>query len=199
MIPVTPQPEPADFDENIRQKGLRWLAKKNIDLNSSVPDGFEFNTLWRNCLDAMYESYDRVCAYGGFYIERVTGAPTIEHFAPKSKVPRLAYEWGNYRMVCSLLNGRKSDYEDVLDPFTLPVETFYLNLASGAIYPNPGLDGSAQRAALATIKRLKLDGPECRKRRVEDFDGFLRDGLPAEYLKRRSPFVWYEANRQGLL
>lgn len=199
MIPVTAQPEPADFDDKVRQKGLKWLAKKNIDLDLPAPDRFEFNPIWRDCLDAMYEAYDRVCAYGGFYIERVTGAPTIEHFKPKSKVPRLAYEWSNYRMVCSLLNGRKSDYEDVLDPFSLPPETFYLNLLSGEIYPNPNLDNPARIAALATIKRLKLDGPECRKRRVEDFDGFLRDGLPAEYLQRRSPFVWYEAHRQNLL
>lgn len=198
MIPVVPQSEPADFDANIRQKGLNWLVKKGIDLGSPAPDNFEFNPLWRECLDAMYESYARVCAYGGFYIEKVTGAPTVEHFAPKSKTPRLAYEWSNYRMVCSLLNGRKKDYEDVLDPFALPPETFHLNLATGAIFPNPNLAGPARLAALATIKRLKLDNAECRQRRIEDFDGF-RDGLPTEYLKRRSPFVWYEAHRQGLL
>jgi hypothetical protein len=199
MIPVAPQLEPASFDRIVRQKGLKWLARKGVDLDSPAPDGFEFNALWRNCLDDLYESYGRVCAYGGFYVEMVTGSPSVEHFVSKSKAPRLAYEWGNYRMVCSLLNGRKSDYEDVLDPFTLQPETFHLNLASGAIFPNPGLDTPARVAALATIMRLKLDDAECRRRRVEDFDGFLRDGLPADYLKRRSPFVWFEANRQGLL
>lgn len=199
MIPVTPEPEPASFDKQVRQKGLNWLEKKGLDLDSPAPDGFEFNSLWRNCLDEMYEIYERVCAYGGFYIEKVTGAPTVEHFIPKSKSPRLAYEWSNYRMVCSLLNGRKNDYEDVLDPFTLRPETFHLNLATGAIYPNPKLDAKVRETAQSTIARLKLDGMECRKRRVEDFDGYLRDGLPADYLKRRSPFVWYEAHRQGLL
>ena len=198
MIPVEPQPEPEDFDARIRQKGLQWLAKKGIDITVPAPDRFEFTPLWRDCLDAIYERYARVCAYGGFYIERVTGAPTVEHFVPKSKAPGLAYEWRNYRMVCSLLNGRKKDYEDVLDPFALPPETFHLNLVSGAIFPNPSLEGEAQEAALATIQRLKLDDAGCRSRRVEDFDGFLR-GLPAEYLKQRSPFVWYEARRQGLL
>lgn len=199
MIPVTAKPEPANFNAKVRQKGLRWLEKKEIDLDAAAPDGFEFNPFWRDCLDDMYELYGRVCAYGGFYIEKVTGSPSVEHFIPKSKTPRLAYEWSNYRMVCSLLNGRKSDYEDVLDPFALSPETFYLNLASGAIYPNPNLDAQSQAAAQATIKRLKLDDDACRKRRTEDFDGYLRDGLPTEYLKRRSPFVWYEARRQGLL
>lgn len=205
MIPVEPQPEPEEFDTCIRQKGLQWLAKKGIDTTTPAPDGFKFTPLWRECLDAIYERYARICAYGGFYIERVTGAPTVEHFVPKSKAPGLAYEWGNYRMVCSLLNGRKRHYEDVLDPFTLPPETFHLNLVTGAILPNPSLEGAALDAAEATIRRLKLDDAACRNRRMEDFDQFrsLRDEAPAEYLseylKRRSPFVWYEARRQDLL
>ena len=32
MIPVTPQPEPEDFDTKVRQKGLRWLAEHDIDI-----------------------------------------------------------------------------------------------------------------------------------------------------------------------
>jgi uncharacterized protein (TIGR02646 family) len=199
MIPVAPQPEPPDFDATIRRKGLRWLAEQGVDLDSPAPERFEFKDLWRRCLDDLYESYGRVCAYAGFHIERVTGSPSVEHFVPKKKRPDLAYEWRNYRLVCGLMNGRKSDYEDVLDPFTLEPETFHLNLVSGAIFVNPGLDESARRAAQATIDRLKLDDAECRKTRQEHYWQYREYAWPADYLRRVSPFVWFEAGRQGLL
>ena len=44
MIPVTPQPEPEDFDTEVRQKGLRWLAKHDIDITVALPPGTELPT-----------------------------------------------------------------------------------------------------------------------------------------------------------
>jgi hypothetical protein len=159
-------------------------------------------THWTACLDDLGNAYSWVCAFAGVRIPKVVGSPTVEHFRPKSKFPSEAYEWTNFRLMCGLLNGRKGDYEDVLDPFTLPEETFELDLLSGAIKPNPTLeksDPALYEQARATINRLKLDDNACRKMRLERFDHFIQGKTSGEYLEIDSPFVWYEARRQGLL
>jgi hypothetical protein len=50
-----------------------------------------------------------------------------------------------------------------------------------------------------TIERLGLDDPLCRELRARWYQDYLEYNLPADYLKQKSPFVWCEANRQGLL
>ena len=44
---------------------------------------------------------------------------TIDHFRPKSKYPKLAFVWSNYRLAGQAINMRKGDSEDVVDPFTV--------------------------------------------------------------------------------
>lgn len=39
----------------------------------------------------------------------------------------------------------------------------------------------------------------CRDLRASWYQDYLKHELPSDYLKKKSPFVWYEANRQGLL
>jgi len=73
------------------------------------------------------------------------GGGSVDHFIAKSAHAGLAYEWNNYRLVCSTTNSRKRDYADVLDPFFLAPELFRLQLSTGHIYPNPNLDIRAMR------------------------------------------------------
>lgn len=199
MIPVTPKPEPEDFDTQVRQKGLRWLEKHHIDITAPLPSGTKLPPYWRACLDELYHNYDRVCAYLAVCIERTTGTGTVEHFCPKSLRPDLAYEWRNYRLACSAINSRKRDFTDILDPFEIEDGWFYLELVSGHIFPNPQLPGALPKEIQKTIDRLKLDSPANNEMRAEHYQLYCEGEVTEAFLKKYSPFVWTEAARQGLL
>jgi hypothetical protein len=199
MLHVTPQPEPADFDAKVRQKGLSYLMKQGIRLDQPLPTGTKITPYWRECLPELYDRYYGICAYLAIHFERITGAGSVDHFVAKSVRADLAYEWQNYRLACSRMNSRKSNYSDVLDPFEIENGYFRIEFVSGRIYPNPELDGVVQAQVTATIERLGLDDEGCREVRARIFADYTDGKYTSEFLKERSPFVWYEANRQGLL
>lgn len=189
MIPVSPQPEPPTFDEWVRRPGLDALASGVEDL----PD------YWRRCLGDLYEAYKGICAYICIYIPPVTGGRTVEHFAPKSKVRELAYEWRNYRLVCSVMNSRKRDFEDVLDPFEIGDGWFILDLIFMQVLPRPSLDPETTAQVERTIARLRLNDPECIKARRLYYDPFVQGDLSLDLLTRWSPFVAQEVRRQAIV
>ncbi|TCD47202.1 hypothetical protein [Chlorobium sp. N1] len=199
MIHVDEQPEPQSFDAEVRSKGVAWLRKNRIALDRALPKGATLKPFWRSCLDDLHVSYNHYCAYLAISIERVTGGGSVDHFIAKSKRVDLAYEWSNYRLACSLMNSRKRDYEDVLDPFEVENGWFRLELVSGRIYPDPGLPVERKETVRATIDRLGLDDAQCRATRASHFQEYLELLYPEAYLRKRSPFVWHEASRQGLL
>ena len=116
MIHVAPKDEPPDFDERVRQPGLKALERGDNPLPA----------YWRRCLDDLYRQYDRICAYACVLIPPVTRGRSVEHFAPKKKHRDHTYEWDNYRLVCSVMNSRKWEFEDVLDPFEISDEWFQM-------------------------------------------------------------------------
>ncbi|MBA4500888.1 HNH endonuclease family protein [Marinobacterium marinum] len=198
MIPVKLQPEPESFDEEVRQPGLAWLDKKGIDLQSAPPEPSKLPAYWQKTNEQLWEAYSGVCAYLAIYFEWVSGASSTDHFIPKSALAGDAYEWSNYRLSCLGPNRSKNAFTDLLDPFEIQPDTFVLNLASGAIKLNPELDNAVAEVAATTISRLNLDSEQHRKMRSRAFTRYLRR-KDEESLKELSPFVWYEANRQGLL
>ncbi|MBF0245113.1 MAG: hypothetical protein HQL31_07550 [Planctomycetes bacterium] len=199
MIHVAAQPEPETFDSEVRQKGLAWLRRKEIPLDRPLRKSAELKPYWRHCLDEMYLSYNGCCAYLAVFFERVTGEGSVDHFVAKSERTDLAYEWSNYRLACSRMNSRKRDYDDVLDPFEVETGWFRLELVSGRIFPDPGLPEELQARISATIKRLGLDDPGSRELRTRHFQNYIEKDYPEDYLRRYSPFVWSEVERQGLL
>ena len=199
MIPVAAQPEPVAFDADVRQKGLAHLTNKGFALDQPLPPKADIHPYWRACLTDLHRAYSGVCAYLGVFFERVMGGGSVDHFVAKSASAGLAYEWANYRLACSTMNSRKREYNDVLDPFFLAPDLFRLQLSSGHIYPNPNLDARPMRLVEETIERLGLDDPQCRELRARWYQDYLEHNLPSVYLKDKAPFVWAEANRQGLL
>lgn len=185
MIHVERQPEPEDFDARVRQPGKRKPTNRAA--------------LWRRCLPQLWQAYDGVCAYLCVRIPPGTGARTVEHLAPRLKRPDLAYEWSNFRLVCALMNARKRDFEDVLDPFDVRDGWFTLELSSLEVLPSPTLSVRRRRQVQATIDRLKLNDPECLAARAEHYDAYLENELTFERLARWSPFVAKELARQGLV
>lgn len=197
MIPVTQQLEPRNFDEKVRKRGIRFLQKKGIPFDSPLPYNVQLHDYWRCCLDDLHSKYNGICAYLAVYFER-SGA-SVDHFIAKSQQPGLAYEWSNYRLACSGMNSRKGNHDDILDPFRIKTGWFHLELVTGHIYPNKKLPPDRKSEVGATIRLLKLDNSNNRKMRTQWYQDYLEGSITDKYLEKRSPFVWSEAKRQGLL
>lgn len=198
MIPVAPQPEPADFDTKVRAKGLAWLAAQGIAPHDPPPKKPALPAYWSASNKQLWTAYSGVCAYLAIYYEWVTGASSTDHFIAKSKNAGQAYEWSNYRLSCLGPNRNKNKFDDVLDPMGLAPNTFELNLVSGKIRPHRALNSADKALARKTIRRLKLDSPDHNDMRQRHYAEYLRDKNSLS-LKKLSPFVWHEAHRQGLL
>jgi hypothetical protein len=198
MIPVALQAEPDHFDAQVRQPGLAWLAEQGIPVPGPLPKGTQLPAYWSQSNKALWDAYGGTCAYLAIFFEWVSGAGSTDHFVAKSRDAGQAYEWDNYRLSCLGPNRNKNKFDDVLDPVGLVPATFVLNLASGKISPNPALQSPERALAIKTIKRLKLDSPEHNAMRQRHFNQYLRH-KDALTLKELSPFVWYEADRQGAL
>ena len=199
MIRVFPQPEPPGFNADVRQKGVNHLNGRGIPVNQPLPPKSDITPCWRDCLDDLYNSYGGTCAYLCVFFERVTGGASVDHFIAKSSHAGLAYEWGNYRLACSTMNSRKREYDDVIDPFDARKRWFHLDLVTGSIFPNPKLNAAKRAEIQATITRLDLDDTGNREMRARHYQEYRNGDYTADFLKRRSPFVWHEAKRQGLL
>jgi len=204
VIPVKEKDAPADFDAKVRTPGNNWLREQGIPPEGPKPKGVVLDPFWTHCLPDLYREYEGICAYLCIYFEKVLGAASVDHFVAKSPKPGLAYEWSNFRLAC-LGENRRKGVKDVLDPFTLKPDTFQLELVTGRIYPGDSLSPEEKAAAEDTIEKLGLDDPDCRAFRVRRFTDYLalRGPLTSEeaekQLRRYSPFIWYEAQRQGLL
>lgn len=198
MIPVEMQAEPAGFDAKVRQKGRKWLAGKGIGLDAAPAKAADLPPYWREFNLQLWESYSGVCAYLAIFFEWSSGAGSTDHFVAKSQRAGDAYEWGNYRLACQAMNRNKGCFDDVLDPVCLAPDVFFLNLGSGKIRVNPGLDAALASDARKTIARLRLNSDENAKMRSRHYQMYLEHRHGAT-LKALSPFVWQEAQRQGLL
>lgn len=188
MIPVVLQPEPADFDEKVRQPGLRYLK--------SHPHG-SLKPYWQAMTAALWEAYGGVCAYLAIYFEYVTGAASTDHVVAKSQERSLAYEWSNYRLA-SLAMNRKKGIHEVLDPCELEDDSFFINFLDGEIYPNPEKNEDYRSRCQRTIDVLQLNDALCKRMRLEHFQAFAEGNVSMAYLKRGSPFVYQEVIRQKL-
>lgn len=198
MIPVQPQDEPPGFNDAVRAKGRAHLQANPVE--PKVPASYwEGKEYWRTVLPELATAYSRVCAYSAFRVPRVAGWHSVEHFRPKSLYPELAYEWANFRFVCQRMNGRKRDCEDVLDPFTLPSNTFDLIVETGKILVHRECPSALRLAAQQTIERLKLNDADCRQDRQEHYELCVKGNWFVDELERQSPFVFQCAREQGLL
>ena len=198
MMRVDRQPAPADFEGKVGKKGKRVLTKHGPQ--SPVPAKFwHKKEHWRGALDDLMQSYHRLCAFSAVRIERVTGARSVEHFRPKTKYPELAYSWENFRLVCTLMNGRKGDHEDVLDPFGLPANVFNLEPLTGKVVIHLECPASVRKNAQSTIERLRLNDPDCMLLRQEHLEKIGNKDWSLVEARRQRPFIVDCLQQQGLL
>lgn len=213
MIRVDPAPEPDRFDADVRQPGLNAIAlrvgeppvlpKRKGPPIQRVADRREdlerkhFPAYWQEVIPELATSYRQICAYSCLYIRSFTGNPTVDHFAALSHRWDRIYEWNNYRLACSRVNGRKSDFSDVMDPFEVEEGFFALDLVALKVVPGPRAGFRIQEIR-DTIQRLGLDGPEY-KADLEDYWEEYESGLSLKILERRAPFYVSEMRRQKKL
>jgi uncharacterized protein (TIGR02646 family) len=202
VIAVVAQPEPAEFDARVRSRGWTWIENHHLDPNAPLPAGLEYPNspaYWAkqpdgySCLEQLYLAYNKTCAYTGLRINK--DEKTVDHFVPKSRHVGLAFEWNNYRLACRSINTKKADLEQLLDPFLLEPETFYLVLESGEIYVSPQCQNP--QLAQKTIVYLGLDAHEYREVRLEYYTDFQNGDISTRQLQKLAPFVYLEALRQG--
>ena len=188
MIPVVLQPEPANFDAAVRQRGHGWLRARGWALSAPPPTPGNLPTYWREKNKDLWWAYGGVCAYLCIYFDWALGASSTDHFVAKSSGAGQAYEWGNFRLSCLGANRQKNRFDDVLDPFELPANTFELNLVSGELLPAArlGPDESLRAAAMTTIERLGLNAEETKAMRAQHVSDFQGRDVSADYLRRRS-------------
>ncbi len=79
------------------------------------------------------------------------------------------------------------------------MDWFRLEFVRGRIYPNPDLTTEQRLAVQKTIERIGLDDAGNRKMRACHYQENRENLYNADFLKKRSPFVWQEAQRQKLL
>jgi len=214
MIPVKPAPEPKHFDRKVRQRGLSAIAelvgeplpikragrrRKQIAKDREEIPTKCFPPFWREALDDMMKAYDQICAYMAIYIERVTGAATVDHMIPRSVEWKQVYEWDNYRLACSLMNARKNDAISVLDPFRIKVGWFELELVGFQLKPADALASHIENRVKRTITRLRLNDRDCRAARESYALDYWSGEIPFSRLSRRAPFIARELQRQGRL
>ena len=153
MIPAPLKKEPDDFDSKVRIPGNDFLD--NFD---GTPKTNQWKPFWREAINDLYELYNGICAYSGFRICRTTTSPTVEHYKPKSKFPRLAYEWSNLRLLSPRLNGIKSTRTDILDPQNLKDGEVIIEIPTMKLIANPeACDKTRQKYVNSSIKSLKLN------------------------------------------
>jgi hypothetical protein len=199
VLPIAIAPEPPDFAAKVRSRGRNWLQSRGHPDSGPPPAGVQLPPYWRDCLDDLRLAYREICCYVAVWVPPVVGAGTVEHMVAKSTHLELAYEWTNYRFACGTMNGRHSNFADVLDPCEIRQTPFILEFAGMTVATAPGLAEPAAELAASTLRRLKLNDAECCRLRGIYWDDYVGGDISEDYLRRRSPFVHAEALRQGLL
>jgi len=194
VIPVSLTQEPANFELVVRQPGLSFLKNSG---NVLLP-GSKLKPFWRKSLPDLYNSYNRICAYLGIYLENV-GEVTVDHFIPKAICNSKAYEWDNYRLSSGAVNSKKGVKQGILDPFKIKDGWFHLELLTGKIFPSSLLSNKLRTDVSNTIEKLGLDSSKFRSIRVRHFQCCINGYISVDYLKTTSPFVYFEAARQKLI
>ena len=122
---------------------------------------------------------------------------SVDHFIPKSKSPSQAYDWDNFRLSRARLNNRKSNHDDVLDPFALPNGWFTIDFRSFLVVPNQDLPDPSKAEVRATIGRLELNSDnDYVQERIGVVRGYCLGNVTPGMLDAFWPFIAREMDAQ---
>ena len=192
MIGVIAKPEYANFDNDVRKPGAAFLA------TCPKPSSGQFRkkNFWSRAARELHDAYSGVCAYTAMYLPE---QESIDHYRPKTLFPHLAYEWSNFRLASGRVNGSKGNLDDIIDPFDVQDDWFFIDIPACLVRPNPALQSPLRKQIAGTINSLRLNQDD---NYVQDRCNILMDyargDVTMSFLKRRYPFLAKEVKRQGL-
>jgi hypothetical protein len=217
VILVTPAAEPASFDAHVRKRGAvaiqRLLGQpvkargrkpsKTYAAPEDIPGG-SFPTYWtdvrpsdgKSALDDLMDSYGQFCAYLAMRIERATGSPTVDHYVAKDDDWKLVYEWSNYRLSASCVNGAKGTRQ-VVDPFLVKTGWFELDLDTFKVRRGAAAPLAEHVRIDETLDILNLR--QCIAQRGEFITRYRQDEIDLRHIAIYAPFIEQELRRQGKL
>lgn len=191
MIQVAPQPEYPGFNAEVRAPGAAFLAL-NRQPNS---EQFKKKNFWYRAAKELHAAYSGVCAYTAMYLP---DQGSVDHFLPKATHPQLAYEWDNFRLASGRVNNTKSNQANILDPFEVRDDWFFLNIPACLLRANPDLSRQLRTQISGTINSLRLNEENYAQERCNILMEFARTDVSADFLQRRYPFLAKEVLRQQL-
>ncbi|MCP4600092.1 MAG: TIGR02646 family protein [Proteobacteria bacterium] len=174
-----PAQGPTVITENIAKWTSSWVTKveesireeKKAQWRWPQKDGKPLNQLIWPDLSGMTDHH---CAYcdGPFSQSR----ETIDHFRPKVRFPKSAFEWTNLFPACDLCQSRLDDWDERLlkpdaEDFRF-CDYFLCDAATGKIVPNPQASAEDRERAETTITIFKLNNPARSKQRKRELDSF---------------------------
>lgn len=191
MIRVTLAPEYPNFDVDVRRPGNTFLGA----CPNPTSKEFKKKNFWSRAARELNAAYSGICAYTAMYLPE---QGTVDHFLPKSSHPHLAYEWRNYRLASGRVNNSKADQVNIIDPFEVEDDWFYMDIPACLLRPNPTLDNPLRNRIAGTINSLRLNlDDNYVQERCNILIEYARNDISADFLRRRYPFLSKEVVRQG--
>ena len=124
---------------------------------------------------------------------------SVNHFQPKSAQPHLAYEWSNFRLAHSKINGYKGSSQGILDPFHIQHGWFILDFANCHVKPNPTVSHAIRTQVENTISVLRLNRDDTLVQfRFSLVRNYSNNHIDMQFLETHYPFIAVELVRQGL-
>lgn len=187
MQRVSPSPEPADFDNQVRQTGQRWLSNNA----GKTPKDY-----WSRCKPQLATAFSNLCGYAAMRIPSRNG--TVDHFLSKQSRPDLAYEWTNYRYAFGRVNSCKGTFDArILDPFDVQDDWFEIQLPSLQLILTANVPASHLARAQFTLQQLQLqDGDWIIEERAYYYEAFQRGDMTLAQLDQSAPLIARAIRRQ---
>lgn len=192
LIRVQKRPEYPGFDAEVRQPGAVFLHQ----CPHPTSKDFKKKNFWSRAAKELHAVYGGICAYTAMYLAE---QGSVDHFLPKNSHPLLAYEWSNYRLASGRVNNAKGNQENILDPFLLQDDWFFLDLPSCMLKANPVLTKRLRSQIDGTIRGLKLNSDDYyAQERCNILMEYARGNIALDFMKHRYPFLAKEILRQAL-
>lgn len=191
MIRVALQPEYPNFNAEVRVPGAAFLAT----CQTPTSDQFKRKNFWSRAARELHAAYSGICAYTAMYLPE---QGSVDHFLPKANHPQLAYEWNNFRLASGRVNSSKGNGLNILDPFEVQDDWFYMDIPACLLRPNPDLDKPIRNQISGTINSLRLNQDDNYvQERCNILMDYARADVSMGFLERRYPFLAKEVTRQG--
>lgn len=191
MIRVTHPCPPANYITDVKNPGDSFLRRTPNPTNRD----WNKHRYWSRIHPYLHTSLNGICSYCSSWTPQpntigVNDHTSIDHFIPKSIDQSRAYEWDNFRLCRARLNIRKSNFTDVLDPYTINNSWFHLDFSTFLIRPTNTLEISLKNQVIATIIRLELNSDnDYVYERIAVIKEYCLDNLTFNDLQVKYPFI----------